>query len=145
MIPVRSSSVIAMTFLIVILAGALVACNAPGRDGFFKKGVNRLTEDEVAENMGPPHTAKTPALGGDTIWTYRVPLSERELNPMDFSGIANVANDAAALFGKGGQENAKPTLYCYRYTLTFDEQKILKQWKREECVPGTRELLTVDK
>ena len=38
----------------------------------------------------------------------------------------------------------KPTLYCYRYTLTFDEQKVLKSWKREECVPGTRNALHGD-
>ena len=35
-------------------------------------------------------------------------------------------------------------LYCYRYTLTFDEQKVLKSWKREECVPGTRNALHTD-
>jgi hypothetical protein len=45
--------------------------------------------------------------------------------------------------GKGGAETAKLTLYCYRYTLTFSEDKILKNWNREECVPGTRETLTV--
>jgi hypothetical protein len=26
--------------------------------------------------------------------------------------------------------------------LTFSEDKTLKNWKREECVPGTRETLT---
>jgi hypothetical protein len=35
-------------------------------------------------------------------------------------------------------------LYCYRYTLTFNEQKILKQWKREECVPGTHDTLNAE-
>lgn len=143
MIAVRSSSFIAGTF-IVILTWGLLACGGPWRDGYFKKGVSRLTQDEVAEKMGPPHTTKTPALGGDTVWTYRVPLSERELNPMDFSAITGAANEAAAMMGKGGPEGPKPTLYCYRYILTFDEQKVLKQWKREECVPGTRDLLTAD-
>ncbi|HEX9154025.1 MAG TPA: hypothetical protein VF819_00600, partial [Nitrospira sp.] len=91
---------------------------------------------------GPPHTAKTPALGGDTVWTYRVPLSDRDLNPMDLSGVTNAAQQAASLIGKAAAEGPKPTLYCYRYTLTFNEQKVLKQWKRDECVPGTRETLT---
>ena len=94
--------------------------------------------------MGPPHTAKTPALGGDTIWTYRVPYSDKDLDPMDLSGITNAANEAASLIGKAAQDGPKPTLYCYRYTLTFDEQKILKSWKREECVPGTRDALHAD-
>ena len=127
--------------LIIIIAGLLAGCGGPWRDKYFKKGVDHLTQDEVSERMGPPHTAKTPALGGDTIWTYRVPLSDKDLNPMDLSGITNAANDAASLIGKGAQDGPKPTLYCFRYTLTFNEQKILKQWKRDECVPGTRDTL----
>jgi hypothetical protein len=127
--------------LTIIIAGLLAGCGGPWRDKYFKKGVDHLTQDEVSERMGPPHTAKTPALGGDTIWTYRVPLSDKDLNPMDLSGITNAANDAASLIGKGAQDGPKPTLYCFRYTLTFNEQKILKQWKRDECVPGTRDTL----
>jgi hypothetical protein len=126
---------------LLVMSSALAACGGPWRDGYFKKGVDRLTQDEVSEKMGPPHTAKTPALGGDTIWTYRVPYSDKDLDSMDLSGITNVANEAASLIGKGSQDAPKPTLYCYRYTLTFDEQKVLKSWKREECVPGTRNAL----
>lgn len=118
----------------------LAACGGPWRDSYFKKGVDRLTQEEIAEKMGPPHTAKTPALGGDTIWTYRVSYSDKDLDPMDL-GLANAANEAASLIGKGSQDAPKPTLYCYRYILTFNEQKVLKSWKREECVPGTRESL----
>jgi hypothetical protein len=126
--------------LLLILA-TLAACGGPWRDKYFKKGVDRLTQEEISDTMGPPHTAKTPALGGDTTWTYRVPYSDKELNPMDLSGITNAANEAASLIGKGAQDGPKPTLYCFRYTLTFNEQKILKRWKREECVPGTRDSL----
>lgn len=126
----------------VIVAGLLLACGGPWRDKYFKKGVDRLTQDEIVEKLGPPHTAKTPALGGDTVWTYRVPLSDKDLNSMDLSGITNAAQQAASLIGKASAEGPKPTLYCYRYTLTFNEQKVLKQWKRDECVPGTRETLT---
>jgi len=126
--------------LIILLAGAMSACGGPWRDTYFKKGVNRLTQDQVAERLGPPHTAKTPALGGDTIWTYRVPVSDKELDPVNFSGLADAARDAASLIGKQS-EGPKQRLYCYRYTLTFNEDKILKNWKREECVPGTRDTL----
>ena len=129
------------TLLISLIVSGFVACGGPWRDGYFKKGVNHLTQDEVSEKMGPPHTAKTPALGGDTIWTYRVPYSDKELDTMDFTGISSAASEAASLIGKPSQDAPKPTLYCYRYTLTFNEQKILKSWKREECVPGTRESL----
>jgi hypothetical protein len=126
---------------LLLILTTLAACGGPWRDKYFKKGVDRLTQEEISDTMGPPHTAKTPALGGDTTWTYRVPYSDKDLNPMDLSGITNAANEAASLIGKGAQDGPKPTLYCFRYTLTFNEQKILKRWKREECVPGTRDSL----
>jgi hypothetical protein len=129
--------------LLPLVLSVAAACGGPWRDGYFKKGVDRLTQDEISEKMGPPHTAKTPALGGDTIWTYRVPYSDKELDPMDV-GLGTAASEAVSLIGKGSQDAAKPTLYCYRYTLTFNEQKILKNWKREECVPGTRNTLRAD-
>jgi hypothetical protein len=134
--PVHSAAAWPLLFATVLLT----ACGGPWRDGYFKKGVSRLTQDEVVEKLGPPHTAKTPALGGDTVWTYRVPVTEKELSPLHFSGLSNATQQATSLLGKPG-EGPKETLYCYRYTLTFNEQKVLKQWKREECVPGTRDLL----
>jgi hypothetical protein len=129
---------------ILLTTALLLACGGPWRDGYFKKGVNRLTQDDVIEKFGPPHTAKTPALGGDTVWTYRVPISDRELASVSLGHLTDAAQQAAALMGKAGAEGPKATLYCYRYTLTFNEQKILKQWKREECVPGTRETLLAE-
>jgi len=120
-----------------------MACGGPWRDGYFKSGVDRLTQAEVAEKLGRPHTAKTPVLGGDSVWTYRVPLAEKELSTLYFSGLSNATSQATSLMGKPG-EGPKEMLYCYRYTLTFNEQKILKQWKREECVPGTHDLLNPD-
>ncbi len=124
-----------------LLAGTMLACGGPWRDGYFKKGVDRLTQDEVAERFGPPHTAKTPALGGDSVWTYRVPISDKELASVSFSGLGDAVQQASALIGKAGPDGPKAMLYCYRYTLTFNEQKILKQWKREECMPGTHDTL----
>lgn len=144
MMPRGSTPRLVSTSLIVLVAWSMLACGGPWRDKYFKRGVDRLTQDEITEKMGPPHTAKTPALGGDTVWTYRVPLTDKDLNPMDLSGLTNAANQAASLIGKAAADGPKPTLYCYRYTLTFNEQKVLKHWKREECVPGTRDTLTAD-
>jgi hypothetical protein len=134
----------ARSISLLLIFATLAACGGPWRDKYFKKGVDRLTQEDISDIMGPPHTAKTPALGGDTTWTYRVPYSDKDLNPMDLSGITNAANEAASLIGKAAQDGPKPTLYCFRYTLTFNEQKILKRWKREECVPGTRDSLHLD-
>lgn len=127
--------------LLVALVIGFSGCSGPWRDIYFKKGVGRLSQEEIRERLGPPHTAKTPALGGDSYWTYRFALSEQELTAWNSSFVADASNSVTGLMGKG-TETAKPTLYCYRYTLTFSEDKTLKNWKREECVPGTRETLT---
>ena len=127
--------------LAVALSGSLGACEAPWRDTYFKKGVDRLTHEAVRERFGPPPTKKPPALGGDSLWTYRFAMSENELDPLDTRFLADASQSAMAIMGKGG-EVSKPTLYCYRYLLTFNEEKVLNSWKREECVPGTREALT---
>lgn len=127
--------------LLAALAIGFSGCGGPWRDTYFKKGVGQLTQDEILERLGPPHTTKTPALGGDSLWTYRFALSEQELSPWNSSIIADASNSVTTLMGRG-TEAAKYTLYCYRYTLTFSEDKTLKNWKREECVPGTRETLT---
>jgi hypothetical protein len=129
---------------IFLLAGAMLACGGPWRDSYFKKGVDRLTQDEVTEKFGPPHTAKTPALGGDSVWTYRVSISDRELASVDLSHLGDTVKEASALMGKAVEQGPKAMLYCYRYTLTFNEQKILKQWKRDECVPGTHDTLNAN-
>jgi hypothetical protein len=128
----------------LLLAGTMLACGGPWRDGYFKKGVDRLTQDEVAEKFGPPHTAKSPVLGGVSVWTYRVPISDKELASVSFSGLGDTVKDASALMGKVVEQGPKAMLYCYRYTLIFNEQKVLKQWKREECVPGTHDTLNAN-
>ena len=122
---------------VAVLVLVLGGCGMPVRDAYLSKGVNRLTQEEIREQFGAPHTAKTPALGGDAVWTYRVSMSEKDLDPSMFG---EAAQSVGTLVNKPG-EGPKPTFYCYRYTLTFNEQKILKSWKREECVPGTRQLL----
>ncbi len=133
-----------ITVVILFLTGGMLACGGPWRDGYFKKGVDRLTQDEVTEKFGPPHTAKTPVLGGNSVWTYRVPISDRELASVSLSHLSDTAKEAAALMGKASEQGPKAMLYCYRYTLTFNEQKVLKQWNREECVPGTHDSLNAE-
>jgi hypothetical protein len=128
----------------LLLAGMMLACGGPWRDAYFKKGVGRLTQDEVIEKFGTPHTAKTPVLGGDSVWTYRVPISDRELASVSLSHLSDTVKEASALMGKASEQGPKAMLYCYRYTLTFSEQKTLKQWNREECVPGTHDSLNAE-
>jgi len=133
---------ILIALLLIALTTSLSACGGPWRDSYFKKGVGRLTQDDIRDTIGPPHTAKNPALGGDSLWTYRVSLSDQDLASWNSGFLTDASNSVGSMIGKGGGDAAKPTLYCYRYLLTFSEEKILKTWKREECVPGTRENLT---
>ncbi|MGE0644249.1 MAG: hypothetical protein AB7P24_11295 [Nitrospira sp.] len=134
-------SIIASIVLVALTIG-FTGCGGPWRDTYLKKGVGRLTQEDIRERLGPPHTAKTPALGGDSLWTYRFALSEQDLTTWNPTFVADASNSVTSLMGKGVEGGAKPTLYCYRYLLTFSEEKVLRQWKREECVPGTRETLT---
>jgi hypothetical protein len=127
--------------LVLTMAGIGTGCSAPWRDTYFKKGVSHLSQDEVREKLGPPHTAKTPALGGDSVWSYRFALSDKDLDPWNPAFIADASQSVSALMSKN-QEGPKATLYCYRYTLVFNEEKVLKSWKRDECTPGTRDTLT---
>lgn len=127
---------------LVILSG----CGGPWRDRYLTKGVKALTQEDIAEKFGPPSTAKTPVLGGDTVWTYRVPMGDREVRPWDPSSLTagqkTKAPPSPSPFGKslaGAEEPYREPLYCYRYTLSFGEDKRLKDWKREECVPRTSE------
>ena len=137
----HSRSIIAGIVLVILTIG-LTGCGGPWRDHYLKKGVGRLTQEDIRERLGPPHTAKTPALGGDSLWTYRFALSEQDLTAWNPTFVADASNSVTSLMGKGVEGGAKPTLYCYRYLLTFSEEKVLKQWNREECVPGTRQTLT---
>ncbi|MBH0188668.1 MAG: hypothetical protein HP493_07420 [Nitrospira sp.] len=99
-----------------------------------------MTQEDVRERFGPPHTAKTPALGGDSLWTYRVALGEQDLDRWKPTFLVDASQSVGSLMGKPADQ-AKPTLYCYRYTLAFSESQVLKSWKRDECVPGTRQTL----
>ncbi|MBX3121801.1 MAG: hypothetical protein KF854_01905 [Nitrospira sp.] len=135
-----------MLLCLVMLSG----CGGPWRDTYLNKGVHKLTQADIEDKFGPPSTAKTPVLGGDTVWTYRVPMGDREVHPWDPSSLAagkkTKAPPSPSPFGKslaGNDEPYREPLYCYRYTLSFDEQKRLKDWKREECVPRTSEDGTV--
>lgn len=137
----QSPCIIAGVLLISLTIG-VIGCGGPWQDTYLQKGVGRLTQEDIHERLGPPHSAKTPALGGDSLWTYRFALSEQELTPWNSTFVADASNSVTSLMGRGAEGGAKPTLYCYRYLMTFSEEKVLKQWKREECVPGTRETLT---
>jgi hypothetical protein len=38
-----------LSISLLLVFATLAACGGPWRDGYFKKGVNRLTQDEISE------------------------------------------------------------------------------------------------
>ena len=86
--------------LLAALAIGFSGCGGPWRDSYFKKGVGRLTQEEIRERLGPPHTAKTPALGGDSLWTYRFALSEQDLTSWNSSFVADASHSVTSMIGK---------------------------------------------
>ncbi len=76
---------------------------------YFKNRVNEVTIEQVAGRYGAPH--KVVRLDGNrTVWTY----FERGSGTASYSGFAT-----------GG--------VCHVYTLTFDQQDVLRDWKEHEC------------
>ncbi len=121
--------------LVVLLAFLLVGCSH-WRDSYLDDGVGEITQSDVAEKFGPPHSRKDSLLEGTATWGYRFVLSDSEMNPMGGVGrsMSQATKDAAAMIGKGGDDPAKrEKLHCVRYTLEFDQKKVLHSWQREPC------------
>jgi len=117
------------------LVWSLAGCSH-WREAYLDDSLGHATQEDIREKLGPPHMAKESLLDGDTVWSYRYALTERELHPWNLKyaakGAAELGNSAAALIGKG-QEGPTERIDCYRYDLRFDQTKVLRQWKREPC------------
>lgn len=113
----------------------ITACNRPWRDKYFDKGLHKLTQEEVRERLGPPHTSRTLLLGEESVWTYRFAMTEDEMDPWGGMGktAARAGASAASIVGQGADTSKYPTLRCQKYILKFDKDKLLEEWKRETC------------
>lgn len=122
--------------MILGVTSLLFGCD-PWREAYLDDGVEELTQEDIEEKLGPPFRKTERVLSGTTIWVYRYVFLEKDLNPVGIDtlgqGITEVANAAAALVGKpaGGPTLEKPV--CLHYVLTFDQRKVLREWKRENC------------
>lgn len=123
--------------LLVLLLCIMVSC-AHWRDKYFEGGVGELTQFDVRERFGKPHIVEHSLLDKQTLWVYRIAIPESELDPSGLkvfgSGVAEVGEAVASLVGKGGQGGApRDRIVCLRYELTFDQERILREWVREFC------------
>jgi hypothetical protein len=53
---------------LMLIMFALVACEGQ-QERYFRKNVNRTSQDAVARQFGPPHRAQELSTG-DTVWAY---------------------------------------------------------------------------
>ncbi len=91
---------------VVVLLG--LGCT-PWRATYLRAATNAATQDEIAQKLGPPH--RTLLLeDGNTLWQY------------EYRGASHTV-----YFGYGGSTR------CSEYILTFDQQKVLRNWSRQRC------------
>lgn len=76
---------------------------------YFESKVNVATMEMVGKRYGAPHQEEQLA-DGKILWTYY----DRGSATASYTGVA--------------QGN-----YCRAYHLTFDNQSVLRDWKREDC------------
>ena len=91
----------------------LTACGTPHmpwRAEYFSKVVNTAIQDDVAKRLGPP-TATHKLDSGESVWQYR------------YYG--------SSVVGTGG--NVVGGTDCTEYILTFDSQRVLRNWIRQQC------------
>ena len=95
-----------MRAVTVVMMLLLVGCQYnPWRAVYLASGVDRLTQDDVAQRLGPPTATHRLSKGG-MVWLYRY----------------TVMPNWIVLLGE-----------CTDYVLTFDEKESLRRWARQPC------------
>lgn len=92
-------------FFIVLICFSLCSC-IRWRADYLQQVVNQATQDDITKRLGPPHFTRM-LDSGEEVWTYQ------------YSGVS------------GNQKTVSS--YCSEYILTFDHNKILRNWVRQTC------------
>jgi len=100
--------------LLLLLAGA---CAPPvWRAQYLAEQANIATQEQVQAKFGPP-LASQRLENGEEVWTYRVGQNAKYGDPATYG-------EGSVLIGSGE---------CVAYVLTFDQQRVLRSWLRQEC------------
>jgi hypothetical protein len=105
---------------LALLVLVLSAC--AWQRSYLQGAVDRATQAEVAERLGPPHAAWT-LTTGETLWTYQYGVPRAS----EWGGVTIVG--PGLTFGSGSA--------CTEYVLLFDRQQMLRAWLRQACRPTT--------
>lgn len=95
-----------MRALVSVLLGAFLLACTPWLEEFLSSATDRATQEDIRQRLGQP-TLQTRRDGGEEIWAYH----------MTYASYA----------GGAGKTN------CFEYRLTFDKQKVLRQWESRAC------------
>lgn len=98
---------VAQAFSAIFVLAMVAACS-DFETHYFKDRVNEATTERVAKRYGAPH--KIERSEGKIVWTYY----DRGSATSSYTGYAT-------------------SRYCRKYTLTFDQEEILRDWKQEVC------------
>jgi hypothetical protein len=96
-------------FVSILILLSLVSCT-PWRVSYLEEAANRATQDDVTKKLGPPHSTRELDTG-ESVWTYQ------------YRG--------SSVSGSGGYVSGGS--HCREYILTFDQNKILREWRRQNC------------
>lgn len=91
--------------IILIICFSFTSCT-PWRVDYLIQAINQATQDDITKRLGPPHFTRM-LDSGEEVWTYQ------------YSGV---------VVGQTGGSS-----YCKEYILTFDKDKILRNWLRQNC------------
>ncbi len=96
----------ARLWVLVCLSVLVISCRSWSIQ-HLDEDTGRATQDEIRKKLGPPLEERTLSTG-ESIWHYRIEK---------YSTVS------------------RATL-CSIYDLTFDAQRVLQQWKNEDCQSG---------
>lgn len=88
----------------VIMTTLLLTACAIGVTAYLDRVVGHATQDDVTQHLGTPHETTAQPEGG-SIWTYR----------------------------SQGYDGFNQESWCREHVLTFDAQRILRKWVRQDC------------
>lgn len=91
-----------LSLVIVVVVVGCSRFNGPER-AYLRMAQDHATQDEVTQQLGPPLEARSLETGG-SLWRY------------EYYGY------------NGGDRNTPGQIWCDHYSLTFDNQAVLRHW-----------------
>lgn len=99
--------------LVFLIALTLVACGPSWRARFLGESVDQATRDSVTKRLGAPHFTRELDADG-SVWVYQ------------YKGSRPFFTTFRSYTQAGGS-------YCTEFILIFDEKKILREWRKQDC------------